>query len=1019
MKLFSLPVSLALLLLISLSQAPVIAQSSPSSDNGAVKSLKDEMRMPWNRNDDRYLRRWLVVGAFPSALDSDCLLEQGGEVNIRPGDGMAHRRADGTIVKWHQFESWGDAVNLLDAVDAPKDTGVAYAFASITRPASGKALLSVGSDEGVRVWVNGLLVLDRPVERSLTPDEDQVEIDLHSGENQLLVKVSQSWGPWTFCLRVLEPGAALPRRTAEIGPSLMSLAPGRFSIKTDIGKERVDLEAVRVEVVGAGGREYHSETASRGAVLGIDGGSWPDGPYEVRCTTRTLAGRLYATHLPWYKGDSLTLARELESAAAAADNSTPEGFTLKMLADLVRDRLGIEPQEAQGNPWWKIHSPLMEFQEMRLEARGEKARVRPHGFVRLAYRDEVDGSPQFCRAYLPANYGPARKWPLVLQLHGYNPANPPYVRWWSVDSRHPGIATEFADQEQVIYLEPHGRGNTSYQGLGDNDILRVIALAKECFAVDEDRVYLTGDSMGGWGTWNVATRHPHLFAAIAPVYGGADYHAQLTEEQLAGLSPVRRFQLEKQSSFAMADGLLNLPIFVHHGDVDRAVNVEYSRWAVRLLSRWGYDVRYREIPGRGHEALDVMNDIIEWFLKHRRNANPSRVRIRSAELRNASAYWARVEQAADPMDFMTVDAEIVGPNCVRLDTLNVLDIALSPSSALVRADRPLRVIWNGSEHVFDLKEGVARLRAAGYAPAEKRKSPELPGTMADFTSTPFAIVIGTASQDPEMVQMCLDKAEAFIRYWRQWQNQEPRVFKDSELKDSEAAAYSLLLIGGPEANRVTARLVGDLPLKTSPQQVVIGGRSFEVTDAAVQMIYPNPLNPGRYVLVAAGTSTDGMYFLDPSARGASDWDFVIVDGRVSAGGPTVPAEHRRVVSGLFDAGWSVRDQLLIPGDADLRAYSRLIRRPKASRGVNPSVFAAYVGRYQIEGGPLVLVTQERDRLVATVPGEAPMELVPESECDFFIKEGFVRLSFVKEPDGQVSRLTGEQNGREFRGNRLE
>ena len=66
-------------------------------------------------------------------------------------------------------------------------------------------------------------------------------------------------------------------------------------------------------------------------------------------------------------------------------------------------------------------------------------------------------------------------------------------------------------------MEPHGRGNTSYLGLGDQDVMRVIKLAKERFNIDPDRIYIKGDSMGGWGTWAVGTRHPDVFAAIAPI----------------------------------------------------------------------------------------------------------------------------------------------------------------------------------------------------------------------------------------------------------------------------------------------------------------------------------------------------------------------------------------------------------------------------------------------------------------------------------------------------------------------
>src|ERR1035441_6773274 len=125
-----------------------------------------------------------------------------------------------------------------------------------------------------------------------------------------------------------------------------------------------------------------------------------------------------------------------------------------------------------------------------------------------------------------------------------------------------------------------------------------------------------------------------------------------------------------------------------------------------------------EFPGRSHEALESQNGnlSIEWFLEHRRNPNPRHVRIRSAELRNASAYWAQVLQQASPLDFMAVDAEIVDRNVIRLDTENVLDIALSPTAALVDAAKPVKVVWNGSAQELRLQNGELRLTAAAYSP---------------------------------------------------------------------------------------------------------------------------------------------------------------------------------------------------------------------------------------------------------------------------------------------------------------
>lgn len=987
-----------------------VAQTPP-----APPKLKDEMRMPWKRGDDHFLRLWLVAGPFPGGLETDCLTGQGGEARFRPTDGQEVKNGAGTIVKWHSQKSWGDDVTIDDATgSAEKD--VDYAFTTLSRPGPGKAVLSMGSEGGIRVWLNGKLVLSRDGLRSSTPDQDHVDVDMTGGENTLLVKIAAQGA---FCARVLETGTVLSPK-AEIGPSIIKLSPDGFTLKTDIGAERSAIDAVNVEVILPGGRVVFNTKAGRGALVDVDARNWAQGPYEVRCSTHTFTGLLYTAHIPWYKGEFLPLANELAAEAARADASKPEGITLKMLATMVEDRLGSKLSDVKGNPWRKVHSPLMEYREMMLERKGLVGRIRPDGFVRLAYIDEVDGSPQFCRVYLPADYDPSKKWPVVIQMHGYNPANPVYVRWWAADERHSHIDAEFQNHQEVIYLEPHGRGNTQYLGMGDKDIMTVIAEVKRLFNVDEDRIYLTGDSMGGWGTWNVATRHPDLFAAIAPVFGGTDYHAFMSEEDLARLGPVDRFFQEKQSSWAMADGLLNLPIFVHHGDADQSVNVDYSRWGVRLLQRWGYDVRYHEYPGRVHEALESQNGNlnIAWFLQHRRDSDPRRVRIRSAELRNASAYWVHVHQTANPLDFMAVDAEIVDRDVIRLDSRNVLDIDLTPSPALMDQEKPVNVVWNGAARKMSFQDGKLHLAATGYKPAIVHKNGVIPGSIADFTITPFAVVVGTISRDPGMAKLCREKADAFIEGWRTWQNQPPRVFADTAIGEAEMSKYSLLLVGGVDDNRVTASLAARLPFRISTDRIVIDGKAFPARDAALQLIYPNPLNAEKYVWVAAGTSADGMYFNELNPQRLNDWDFVIADGIIGAYKEHASALQTRVVSGMFDCNWRFNDTLVVRGDSAVRARGRLRHRPDETMILKTGLLDSYAGRYQITQGPVVNIVRDGGKLKAILQGPDGDPLIPETETNFSIPKYGVWISFVKDSTGKVTGLLGYQDG-DFEGKKLE
>jgi dienelactone hydrolase len=976
--------------------------------------------MPWTRSDSWFLRKWLVAGPFAEPLEVDPLADQGGEGAVRAAANTELRRKDGAVVRWKESTSWSDAFGVDEALGlvAP-DSGTAYASAVVRRASAGPALLAIGSDDGIRVWVNGRRVHERRGSRPLVFDEDRVSVDLAAGENVLLVRTEQRRGPWAFSLRVLEPGTVLAP-AQEIGPAVLEeeSTTSTLSVRTDVVAPVAGGAEVGVEVVAPGGDVVSRGRAPRGAKLTLESAAWPDGPYEVRFTTTTAAGRTWTSHLPWWKGDARAAAAAVVAKAKGVDVATPAGRTRRMLADLVLDRAGGDLATAGPEALRRTHAAAFESAELDLESAGKTGRVRGHGFVRLAWVDEVDGSVQFCRAYLPPGYRADRPWPLVVQLHGYNPANPEYVRWWAVDSRHHAIHFVDRGADGPVYIEPHGRGNTQYRGFGEKDVLRAIAEAKRVLSIDEDRVCLMGDSMGGWGTWQVATRHPEVFAAIAPIYGGADYRAQLEPAVLAKLTPAERFLHERRSSWAQAEGLVNLPILVSHGDVDKAVNVEYSRWAVRMLQRWGYDVRYHELPGRGHEDMKVQPAIWDWLLEHRRDPFPRRVRVRAADLPSAHAYWVRLVRAERPMEFLVADAEVVAPNRIRLDTRNAAAAELRPGP-LVDASRPVEVVWNGVPREVALREGRLELRAGGRPPAALAKTDRLAGPFEDAAGTPFAVVVGTISPDPAMRLACEWKAREFAAFWRSWQKVEPRVVRDTEIADADAGRYSLLLIGGPADNAVAKRLAGRIPLEVREDGVVVDGTVFAARDAGVSLVYPSPLHSERYVAILAGTSPDGLWFADWRS---GEWDFQVADGRSAVAATIDPPgrfpERGRIASGYFDQAWRFDGSFVVRGDEALRARATPVAAPRPVT-VDVAALDRVTGTYEIPGGPRVRVYREGPRLLGAQEGQGAAELVPESPTQFFALGEAIRLVFETDASGRSAVMVVKVPGQDLRAKRVD
>jgi hypothetical protein len=149
-----------------------------------------------------------------------------------------------------------------------------------------------------------------------------------------------------------------------------------------------------MEVYTTGGKNVFNKTiyCTEPAVLNYK--TWLDGVYEFRFTYKDIRGTTFVKYASWYKGDILAAAREIVQNAPGKDVRTPEASTHRMLADMILNRMGgslNNPDSAKLNA---LHSPLMEFAEIKANKQ-----IRAGGFIRLAYIDDIDNAPQFCRSY--------------------------------------------------------------------------------------------------------------------------------------------------------------------------------------------------------------------------------------------------------------------------------------------------------------------------------------------------------------------------------------------------------------------------------------------------------------------------------------------------------------------------------------------------------------------------------------------------------------------------------------------
>ncbi len=275
----------------------------------------------------------------------------------------------------------------------------------------------------------------------------------------------------------------------------------------------------------------------------------------------------------------------------------------------------------------------------------------------------VDDSDQPYALYVPKNYNPNRAYPLVISLHGAWSNHRLNLRRVFGQGNRPGEADFEATRYfpplrdvDFIVASPWARGTMGYQGIPEQDVWDVMADVKKRFRIDEDRVYLTGLSMGGGGTLWIGLTRPDVWAALAPVCPAAPPGADM-----------------------LAPNALNLPMHFFHGDADPAVPVEVSRKWYARLRELGAPVEYTEYPSVKHNSWDNAyknGAIFDWFAKHKRNRFPARVRFVSDRYQYNSAYWVKFD-GLTPGAAASIDARFSGKNRIEVQTSQLEGFSLA------------------------------------------------------------------------------------------------------------------------------------------------------------------------------------------------------------------------------------------------------------------------------------------------------------------------------------------------------
>lgn len=524
-------------------------------------------------------------------------------------------------------------------------------------------------------------------------------------------------------------------------------------------------------------------------------------------------------------------------------------------------------------------------------------------------RSRIDGNLLFYIVVLPKDYEANKRYPLDVALHSGASIvwRADRASWFGKPSTDP----KSARTEPAILIDPCGRGNNCYVGLGETAVIEAIDDACRHYAVDRDRINVGGASMGGTGAYRLGAFYPDRFACIHSLTGWPNYV----------VPPSGAYYPNR-----VLDNLCNTGVCLWYEPGD----LVYQGKKIAANQEWidGLAERAKQYPGSfalkifhdpkgGHGIIDrgMQAEGWKWIREQERNPSPRRVLFQTYWLRYDGAYWARIDTVEDGAKPARIEAELQDGPRVRVQIDNADRFHLDLTKRLVGDVKDIAVVINGGEPLrtpaaktayFVKTDGKWSVSAERY-PSGLVKRHGLSGPVMDvFMGVPVLMVYGTlnATEKSKSHKMIDDAVTRLFGVGDGGgvlhSGFERRA--DKEVSPEDIAQKNLVLFGGSQANHIVKQIADKLPVKFVKDGVEVSGKSYLGADVGLVMVYPNPLNPERYVLLLP--ENYGIYTSHPGALGMnvlSFPDYVVGKPQVAWGGNTIQV----LAQGSFDSKWQL------------------------------------------------------------------------------------------------------------------
>ena len=497
---------------------------------------------------------------------------------------------------------------------------------------------------------------------------------------------------------------------------------------------------------------------------------------------------------------------------------------------------------------------------------GTSSWTKRTGNIVRAFMSRIDGSVQPYGLTIPASYDGKRPMRLDVWLHGTQ-QQMNEVRFLQQQAGPHETSQILADD--FIQLEPFARMNHSYKFYAETDVYEAIAAVRKHYNIDAERIVIRGHSMGGHqGSARLAIQNPTFFAAFETSAGYSEtkeYAGNRLPKE--GLTPYQEAALHYVDAEDYALNAFNVPFVSYGGEKDaqlrasirfrEAVEKEGFKLTKESPYKWTTtDLRGLFLigPETGHAWHKESKSESEAFLRKAIDATagkaPNHVRFVTYTMRYNNAHWMTIEGLDESYKRADVDARRTDDmKQYTVTTKNVSRVRFDVPAAAFTIDG--QTMKAGANPTFEKANG--KWAIATGRPTGLRKVNRLQGPIEDAFTEGFLVVRGSGQPWNESVESYTNqRLDSFNSEFAKWMRGDIRVKRDSAVSASDIANYNLVLFGDPGSNSLIAKVIGSLPIKWTRSEITVGAQKFATADHALVLIYPNPLNPQKYVVLNTG-----------------------------------------------------------------------------------------------------------------------------------------------------------------------